>query len=236
MFRVAGQRHRARAAADDGGVFEVPERVGAQPVDLLGADYDGRHPRGLAEPIAPSASPWQSCRVTDERFDERRVFQQRGHMAGRRGENRFRKQQRAGGGGIAQRLVEKTVGVLDAAGLEADDDPNPPAFVRIGAQSGGGFQSGGGGIVGDRAGAPQTRMSQKRRAGGGLGLSRAGRAFSAGPRQGLDRQRLPFASASAGGQHQPAGETAPSPLTKTGSWPPPQNQGCVHAAETEGIG
>ena len=178
-------------------------------------------------------------RIAHQRIDEGHVPQQCRNVAGRGGENGFRKQQRTGGGGVLQRLVKEPAGILDAAGLEADDQAEPAALVRVGPQPGHGFERGGGGVVGDRAGAPQTRMSQERRARGGIGhQARPEGLFPAGPLDRLNRQRLALFQGLAQGGDTPAGgrNRAQARSRKPCSCPPPQNQSRIDAAEAEGVG
>ena len=56
---LAAQAQRAGAAADDGGVFEVPERVRAEPVDFFRADDQASIDSIFLQPGGAQARPWR---------------------------------------------------------------------------------------------------------------------------------------------------------------------------------
>jgi len=120
-FWIQTQAERPRAAADDGAVIEMPEGVGQQPVDFLGADDEAGINPALHQPVIPQGQSLRiGRRVPSQGANQRCVFQQSRHMACGRGKNCLGKQEGAGSGRVFQRLLEKAEGILDAAGLEAD--------------------------------------------------------------------------------------------------------------------
>ena len=93
------------------------------------------------------------------------------------------------------------MGELDAAGLEADDEAERAIGPVLLPEASHRFERGGGGVVGDRAGAPQARVDQER--GPSLGSrhqARLQRSFPSGPDQRLLWKRFaPFERLPEGG-------------------------------------
>ena len=114
----------------------MPERVREDPVGFFRADDEARVHAIFVQPLgAEGYSLKKSGRIADQRTGQRNISQHRREMAGRRGINRFGKQQRTGRRRVLQRLLIKTAGILHAAGLQADDqaqakswDRGPPAI------------------------------------------------------------------------------------------------------------
>ena len=71
-------------------------------------------------------------RIAHQSAYERNIPQKRRNMAGGRGENGFREQERAGGGRGFQHFLEKAVRVLNATRLQADDQTQPRRAGGIG--------------------------------------------------------------------------------------------------------
>src|SRR5580704_3230838 len=98
------------------------ERAGSQPIAFLAAGDKAGVYAIFEQPVcAESDALKKRGGIADEGVVQRRRAEHGGDVAGRGVENGFRKDERAGGGGVAEDFIVKTPGVIDAAGHDAED-------------------------------------------------------------------------------------------------------------------
>ena len=104
--------------------------LGREGIHFLGTDHETGVHHIIQEPLHGQFEAGDELgTVADEGEGRRAESQQGGQMAGRGVEDRFRKQDRAGGGGIAEDLAEETATVVHAAIEQGEDDPGAAGFI-----------------------------------------------------------------------------------------------------------
>ena len=134
---IAYERDGPGACGENGTVVEVPQGICEEPVQFPGADDEACVHTRIDEPVRrESQTLEEGGGIPYESVERGGLFQQGGDVAGDRGKNRFREEQRTGGCGVLERLLKEPAGVLDAAGIKTGHNSYAPDPSRYGSRHG----------------------------------------------------------------------------------------------------